>query len=57
VGSYSLADFVAFDLLAWRTLIGRYWSEDGALILTMAALLVVVTVLASSASCELACTR
>jgi len=44
VGSYSLADFVAFDLLAWRTLIGRYWSEDGALILTMAALLVVVTV-------------
>ena len=42
--SYSLADFVAFDLLAWRGLIGRYWSEDGALILTMTALLVVATV-------------
>jgi len=44
VGSYSIADFVAFDLLTWRSLIGRYWSEDGALILTMAALLVVATV-------------
>ena len=42
--SYSLADFVAFDLLAWRSLIGRYWNEDGALILTMAAMLVVATV-------------
>ena len=43
VGGYSIADFVAYDGVAWRSLMVRYLTEDAVLAFTVTIVLMVAT--------------